>query len=163
MSITFQNINTLPGFTETFKIIEKIGNYYPDFRNWYFDKVIPGVLLNEDEIFVAKKKDIIIGTAIIKNSNEKKLRCIRIKEEFQNKGYGLYLIDEALKRLNTDKPNLSVAEELIHDYSRIFINRYNFSLDNVHKNLYRKNKLEYEFNGKTLVKDNINYGIREEV
>ena len=47
----------------------------------------------------------------------------------------------------------------MNDYSRIFVNRYQFNLDKVHKNLYRKNKLEYEFNGKTLLKDNINYGI----
>ena len=158
-AIQFQSVDTLPEFYKVFKIIEKIGNFYPDFRNWYFDKVIPGVLLNQDEIFIAKKKDIILGACIIKNSDEKKLRCIRVSEEFQNKGYGLYIIDEALKRLNVDKPNLSVPEELMNDYSRIFVNRYQFNLDKVHKNLYRKNKLEYEFNGKTLLKDNINYGI----
>lgn len=53
--IQFQSVNTLPEFYKVFKIIEKIGNFYPDFGNWYFDKVIPGVLINQDEIFIAKK------------------------------------------------------------------------------------------------------------
>ena len=160
--IQFQSVNTLPEFYKVFKIIEKIGNFYPDFGNWYFDKVIPGVLINQDEIFIAKKNERILGACIIKNSEQKKLRCLRVTEEFQNKGYGLYIIDEALKRLNVDKPNLSVPEELMNEYSRIFVNHYNFSLDKVHKNLYRKNKLEYEFNGQTLIKNNINYGVNNE-
>ena len=41
---------------------------------------------------------------------------------------------------------------MINDYSRIFINRYNFDLTHVYKGLYRKNKLEYEFNGNKTLK-----------
>lgn len=35
---------------------------------------------------------------------------------------------------------------MLHDYSRVFVERYGFSLNKVHKGLYRKGKLEYSFN-----------------
>lgn len=62
------------------------------------------------------------------------------------------MIDQSLKELNNDKPVVSVAEEMINDFSRIFVNRYDFDMTYVYKNLYRKNKLEYEFNGKNDLK-----------
>ena len=99
------------------------------------------------------KDNEFVGSIMIKNTeNEKKIRCLRIQENFQSKGYALHLMDLALKELNCDKPNLSVPEELFHDYSRIFVNRYNFDLTHVYKGLYRKNKLEYEFNGNKTLK-----------
>jgi choline kinase len=48
------------------------------------------------------------------------------------------LIDETLKRLGTDKPVVYVPEELFHDFSKIFLNRYNFEITNIYNNLYRK-------------------------
>jgi hypothetical protein len=145
--MTFRHPTTIPDLYLAFKIIHPISNLYPDFSNWYWDKVVPGIILNNDKIIIAEKKSKLVGISIIKNGNEKKLRTLRISEEFQNKGYGLYLIDQSLKELNTDKPIVSVAEEMINDFSRIFINRYNFEITHVYNGLYRKHKLEYEFNG----------------
>ena len=81
------------------------------------------------------------------------MRALRIKEKFQSKGFGLYLIDESLKRLNIDKPLCSVSEKMINDYSRIFINRYKFDISHVYKGLYKKGELEYEFNGRNIEAD----------
>lgn len=143
----FRNPESIIELHQIFQIINPIGNFYPDFKNWYFDKVIPGTVLGQDKIIVAEKNNEIVGVSIIKNAEyEKKLRAVRISEKFQNKGYGLFLIDEALKQLNCDKPAASVAEEMINEYARIFVERYDFSLDHVHKGLYRRNKLEYSFN-----------------
>lgn len=150
----FRNPESLPELYQIFQIIKPIGNYYPDFSNWYFDKVMPGVILGQDRIIVAEKQNQIIGVSIIKNtSDEKKLRAVRIIDDMQSKGYGLYLIDESLKQLNCDKPLASVSEEMLHFYSRLFIERYNFSLDKVHKGLYRKGKLEYSFNEEINLKE----------
>ena len=46
---------------------------------------------------------------------------------------------------------------MINDYSRIFVNRYGFDLTHVYKNLYLKNNLEYEFNGRKELKIKTNY------
>ena len=144
----YRNAKTIPDLYAVFKTIAPISLFYPNFKNWFWDKVVPGIITGEDEIIIAEDKNELVGISIIKKTGEKKLRALRINSKFQKTGRGLYLIDESLKRLNTDKPLVSVPEEMIHDFSRIFINRYSFDMTYVYKNLYRKNKLEYEFNGK---------------
>lgn len=149
MKLTFRNPQTIPDLFNVFNLIKPISEFYPDFSNWYWDKVAPGIITGNDKIIIAEKGNELVGVSIIKNTpNEKKLRALRISEKFQNKGAGLYLIDKSLEELKTDKPIVSVAEEMINEFSRIFINRYDFDISYVHKGLYRKGKLEYEFNGK---------------
>ena len=48
---------------------------------------------------------------------------------------------------------------MINDYSRIFVNRYDFDLSHVYKGLYRKGKLEYEFNGGKTLTEKTLYGL----
>jgi hypothetical protein len=143
----FRNSNSIADLYNVFNIIEPISKYYPGFKNLYGDKVIPGVIVNNDEIILAEQKNELVGVSIIKKFGEKKLRALRIIPKYQQTGKGLYLIDESLKRLNEDKPIVSVSEEIINDFSRIFINRYDFDISYVYNGLYRKGKLEYEFNG----------------
>ncbi len=149
----FKNAKSLIELKVAFASIEKLGESYPNFYDWYWNKVVPGIWTGNDEVVLAYKKDEIIGVSILKNSGEKKLRALRIKEKFQSKGFGLYLIDESLKRLNIDKPLCSVSEKMINDYSRIFINRYKFDISHVYKGLYKKGELEYEFNGRNIEAD----------
>lgn len=144
----FINVKNLYEAKQALDILLKLDNYYPEFISWYWNKVVPDTLLNSGEIILLEKDNNIIGVSIIKDSiNEQKLRCLRIKEEYQNKGYGLFLMDESLKRLNNDKPLLSVSEDMFSSFARMFINKYNFNMTFVHKNLYKKGKLEYQFNG----------------
>jgi len=145
--MTFLTPKDIPSLYNAFTLLKPLSELYPNFSDWYFDNVIPGVINGNDEVILLEKNYEIAGISIIKNSDEKKLRCVRISEKYQKSGSGLYLIDESLKRLNTDKPIVSVAEEMINEYSRIFINRYDFNMSHVYKNLYRRGKLEYEFNG----------------
>ncbi len=142
----FEIITDLPRLSFVFNLIKDLDNYYPNFNKWYFDKFIPSVFLNKDKALVMKKKDEIIGLALLKTGKEIKLRALRIQKKYQIKGYGLYLLDEALKTLDHPLPHCTVAEELINDYSRVFINRYGFKLDYIERNLYRKGKNEYLFN-----------------
>lgn len=158
--LVYKNGDNLISLYNAYEKVKNLGNHYPDFYDWYWNKVIPGVQNGNDEVIMAYLKNELVGVSIIKNSDEKKLRAIRIDERFQNKGYGLYLIDESLKRLNIDNPLCSVSEEMINDYSRIFINRYDFNLSHVYKGLYRKGKLEYEFNGVNNLKEKTLYGLQ---
>ena len=52
----------------------------------------------------------------------------------------------SIELLEDEKPVVTVAEEMIHLYSRSFVNRYGFELTDVNKGLYRPKKLEYCFN-----------------
>lgn len=158
MSIVFKTANTIPELHIAFNIVKPISNLYPDFSNWYWDKVVPGIILGDDKVIIAENNGNIIGVSMIKDGNEKKIRAIRVNEKYQKKGYGLHLIDYSLKLLNESKPIASVADEMINEYSRMFINRYDFDMTHVYNGLYRKNHLEYEFNGnKKLNEKTINF------
>jgi GNAT superfamily N-acetyltransferase len=133
---------------QAFNIINKLDETYPDFNHWYWNKVVPGVVLGTDKVILGTNKNEIVGISIIKDTiTEKKLRALRIDDKYQKKGFGTGLIDKSLELLNEDKPLVSVSEDLLHLYSRIFINRYDFDMTYVHKGLYQKGKLEYQFNG----------------
>lgn len=154
----FRNATNLLELKASYQILSKLENSYPNFYDWYWNKVVPGILTKDDELILAYNKNELVGISIIKNNiDEKKLRALRISDKFQSKGYGLYLIDESLKRLEIDKPLCSVSDKMINEYSRIFINRYSFDLTHVYKNLYTKNSLEYEFNGNKELKNKTNY------
>ena len=144
-TIQFKKINALPELGYVFNLIKDLDSYYPNFDHWYYNKFIPDVLLNNDNVIAMIKNNEIIGVSLIKKG-ESKLRTLRIDKKYAKKGYGLYLLDESLKVLDDPLPHCTVAEELIDDYARIFINRYGFKLDYVERNLYRKGKNEYLWN-----------------
>lgn len=155
--LTFKNASNILDLKNTYEILTKLENSYPDFYDWYWNKIIPDIILGKGQVILAFNNADLVGVSIIKDGDEKKLRALRITEQYQNKGYGLYLIDESLRRLDCDKPLCSVSENMINDYSRIFVNRYGFDLTHVYKSLYLKNVLEYEFNGKKELKNKTNY------
>jgi hypothetical protein len=51
-----------------------------------------------------------------------------------------------LRALDCDKPLATVSEEMLHQFSRPFINHFGFELTEVDKGRYRAGKLEYVFN-----------------
>ena len=129
------------------QLLSTLDVHYPGFEHWYVNKCMPGILVGTDVMIVAKDKGHVVGVALGKKREEEtKLRCVRVLPEYQNRGTGLHLIDRMLKALDCDKPHCTVSEELLHLYSRAFVNRYHFDLTEVLKGLYRPQKLEYVFN-----------------
>lgn len=128
-------------------LLRDLDSLYPGFEYWYVNQVIPGAVIGTDTVLLAMDHTRIIGVALGKRSEqETKLRCIRVLPEYQQRGIGLKLIDAMLDELQDEKPHCTVAEEMMHTYSRAFINRYGFELNSVDKGRYRKGKLEYAFN-----------------
>lgn len=152
----FKKITTIPELVNIYQNLKILDNYYPDFEDWYYNKIIPNILQSNGTALALFEKNDIVGISIFK---ENKLQALRIFENFQNTGKGIYLIDETLKQMNNEKPFCTVSEEMIHEYSRIFINRYNFNVDRVEKNMYRKGKLEYIFNNDNFSKSKTEYGV----
>lgn len=143
-------IKETTNFIEAFNalpFIKSLDQYYPDINHWYINKVIPGLSLGNDKLIIAYDGSNIAGIALGKTSDEYKLRCVRVHPDYRGVGLGVKLIDRALDAIGVVNPLVTVSEELIHDYSRIFVNRYGFELAHVHKGLYRTGKLEYSFNG----------------
>lgn len=139
--------STITELHQAYNILTKLGELYPDFSSWYWNKVVPSVVLGKDKVIMAYNRSALVGISIIKKGRENKLRALRIEPKYQKMGYGLHLIDKSLELLECDKPLVSVSEDMLHQFSRIFINRYQFDMTYVHKGIYLPNKLEYQFNG----------------
>jgi N-acetylglutamate synthase-like GNAT family acetyltransferase len=118
--------------------------YYPEFRKWYTEKVIPGLFFADRELIIENRDNNIAGIAIIKKE-ENKLCTLRITDNFQNKGIGLKLFEKSFESLNTEKPFLTVSEEKLVEFEKIF-KYYGFKMTSIHNDLYRKGKKEYFFN-----------------
>jgi GNAT superfamily N-acetyltransferase len=132
-------------------MLDSLESYYPDFGFWYVNKAMPGIVVGTDVLLVAREHEQIVGVALGKaREGETKLRCVRVAPSHQGKGTGLHLIDRMLHELDADRPHCTVSEEMVHMYSRAFINRYGFNLSRVDKGRYRRNKLEYVFNEPTV-------------
>jgi GNAT superfamily N-acetyltransferase len=128
-------------------MLEGLECYYPGFEYWYVNKCMPGILVGPDILIVAKEHGQVVGVALgKKRKDETKLRCIRVLPSYQNRGIAWHLTDRMLRELNDDTPHCTVSEEMLHLYSRAFINHYKFNLTSVEKGPYRKNVLEYIFN-----------------
>ncbi len=145
--IEYQKTDRLVDAILTKGLLDSLETYYPEFGYWYVNKCMPGIITGTDSLIVAREHGQIVGVALGKKSPEEtKLRCIRVIPSYQNKGVGLHLIEKMLRDLNHDKPHCTVAEEMLHQFSRPFINLFKFDLNRVEKGLYRPQALEYVFN-----------------
>lgn len=157
--ITFERSNRLADAVLAFEVLKNLKNFYPGFEYWYANKVVPAVVTGDDILICAKEHNKIVGVALgKKRQDEVKLRCIRVDESYQKRGTGLHLVDKMLVALGHDKPHCTVSEEMLHDFSRPFINHYKFALNAVSKGMYRRHKLEYVFNGDETAPTNIDDG-----
>jgi N-acetylglutamate synthase-like GNAT family acetyltransferase len=128
-------------------LLHSLNELYPGFQSWYVSTVVPGVVAGRDVLLLATEGAQVAGIALGKRSDDEvKLRCVRVVPAYQNTGVGLKLIENMFEALECDKPHCTVAEELMHTYSRAFVNRYGFALSDVARGRYRRGKLEYAFN-----------------
>lgn len=146
MAIKLTTSPTLTQALQASTLLNSLDRYYPDINHWYVNKVIPGIYTGDDKILLATEGQHVVGIALGKTGEETKLRCIRVVPEYQGSGLGIRIIDRMLDVLEDPAPHVTVSEELIHQYSRMFVNRYGFKLNEVGKGLYRPGKLEYCFN-----------------
>lgn len=137
------SIQSAQNISEFHHLIKDLDRYYPDIGKW-----ISKLEVNDKTpTLIAKDNEHVIGVVIGKKTDEEnKMRCIRVHPDYQYAGIGIRLMDNMIEVLEDQEPLCTVSEELIHHYSRIFVNRYGFRLSQVDKGLYRQGKLEYIFN-----------------
>ena len=71
-NLTFKNNDSLISLYMAYNHIHSLGEYYPNFYDWFWNKVVPGVQDGTDEVISAYIKNELVGISIIKNSGEKK-------------------------------------------------------------------------------------------
>jgi len=119
--------------------------YYPNFKEWFFGKVVPEIEVGERKLLLEQRSNQVAGIAIIKLNCEKKLCTLRISDQFQNQGIGVRLFERCFDVLKTDKPFLTVSEEKLPEFQKIF-DYYGFEMTGMKKDAYRQGRAEYYFN-----------------
>lgn len=145
---TYEN-ESMVLINHVFNHLKLLTSYYPNFDSWLENKVFMGLYKNERQIILEWREDLLAGIAIVKNDGfEKKICCLRVQPEFQNKGLGIKLFEKSMSLLETDKPLLSISDNHVNldNYLKIF-QYFGFKQSAIYPDLYMKNATELAFNG----------------
>lgn len=121
---------------------------YPDYVEWFDEKVIPGLSLQERNIILIYKKNELIGFMNLKKTKkERKMSNLYIKPSFYyntlNNKYFDKIIDISTEWLETDEPIIIMPKK---DYDKcamiLFLNHWNVS-----RILKKDNTIYYILNG----------------
>lgn len=128
-----------------YSFLEVLEDEYPDFQKWYFDKVFDiETLPNSRSIIICEYKSEICAVSILK-SGEKKICTFRVAEKFQGLKIGSNLMKNSIEILKTPKPLITVSEDKILQFKKIFSN-FDFNLFKEYNNYYNNYKIEYSYN-----------------
>lgn len=121
---------------------------YPDFDQWLTKKVRTGLDKGTRSIILSVTDGMVSGFAIVKDDpDEKKLCCLRVMDTYRHKyGIGDKLFRKSFEILDTEKPLLSISEDMLPAYHKLF-EHYGFTLEGVHHEYYRPKKTEFSYNG----------------
>lgn len=132
--------------SESFDFLLPISNSYPGIEAWFNQKVIPGLYNSTRKLFVHRRNGTIVALGIAKKTeSELKVCTVRVASEYAGKGLGIKIFKEAMEWLGTDKPHLTVSEDRLPDFEKIFTH-FGYNLTSTVKGLYSPNKVEYFFN-----------------
>ncbi|MBJ9624098.1 hypothetical protein [Burkholderia multivorans] len=132
--------------------VQDLRDFYPAFDKWLVERVVPGLQTGERSILIEYRQGQLAALAILKDADEeKKLCCLRVLPGFEDRhGLGVRLFEKSFEQLGTSAPLLSVAEERLPVFQRLF-DHFGFELGASHKGIYRPGRTEYAFNGVLLV------------
>lgn len=129
---------------------ERLGHlsfFYPDFGKWFSQKVEPGLATGARTLLMRRVAGELAGITILKHDlEESKLCCLRVLPGFNGSGLGLRLFEDSFEMLKTEHPLLSVSEEQLPQFQRVF-DHFGFRHGGRYDGVYRKGVIEHSFNG----------------
>lgn len=146
MKMLSQDI-TQEKFHIVYNHLKELERYYPNFKQWYYNTVGQSLTINTRKIIIEQRDGDIAGIAIIKNDiNERKICTVKVMPPFLNRGIGIKLFERSMDYLGTRKPLLSVDEDRLPFFKKIF-DKYEFRQTQILQDYYRIGKKEFVFNG----------------
>lgn len=126
---------------QTYDLLSFIKKDYEHFFKWYWSVAIPK-LINKQMEFILTIDDLkIIGVLIAKKElDERKICTLYVSNNYQNKGIGTQLLNEAFKYLETTKPIITFSDYKLPIFQNI-IDKYNWSID---EQVYKEYNKRYE-------------------
>lgn len=125
----------------------RVKEEYPDYKEWYKTKQIPGIYENTRNIIIAHINDRIVGfISLKKTEDEKKICTFYVEKGFRRNQIGSILMNKAVEYLEEEKPLITMPIEKIHEFIRIS-KKYNWEITDIKENLYRLDSKEIILNG----------------
>jgi len=132
--------------TASLEFIRPLSDGYPEIDRWFGRKVVPGLYDGTRKLFIHRRNGQIAALAIAKRTEtELKVCTVRVAKDFIGKGLGVRLFKEAMEWLGTDKPHLTVGEDALPDFEKVFAH-FGYQLTSTAKGLYHPHKVEYLYN-----------------
>lgn len=120
---------------------------YPTFRNWYFGKVLPGLMTRTRELIVIGPPDAPNGVAIVKREiAETKICTVWVAEDQREAGVGRELLERAIDVSGVALPLFTVPAER-YEVFKPLMRRFDFAETARITSLYRFGVVEHVFNG----------------
>ena len=119
---------------------------YNNFREWYYEKVVPGLASGERLIYAVMDNETVAAVLILKNADEKKICTLRVAENYRNQGIATALLKIAFKELQCAKPIITVSSYHIDEFKSL-LEKNGFVLYKEYMNYYKQGITEYSFNG----------------
>ncbi|RUX42502.1 hypothetical protein EOA33_31745 [Mesorhizobium sp. M4A.F.Ca.ET.050.02.1.1] len=135
--------------------LERAGvhQFYPNFRSWFFGKVLPGLDTGERKIITSYVEGTPAGVAICKRAEtERKLCTLWVAPALRERGVAKSLASYAFDWLESDRPLFTVPEERIGEFAGL-LRIWSFSAPRVYPALYRSDRAEYIFNSRVGISD----------
>jgi hypothetical protein len=131
---------------EALKFLRPLSNDYPGFELWYRNKVVPGLRTGARILVPLERSGSLVGVGIAKrDEDERKICTVRIAPSYFGRGLGLKLFDSLLGWLDTDQPHLTVSEQKLPAFERIF-DYYRFKITSSRLGRYIPNITEFAYN-----------------
>lgn len=145
-SNSLQSHNPYLEALECLNFLLPMSDSYPEIETWFMKQVVPGLYDDTRKLFIYRRNNKIVALGIAKKTtDELKICTIRVAPEFVGKGFGIKLFKQAMDWLGTNKPHLTVSEDHLADFKRIF-DHFGYQLTSERNDLYRFGKVEYFFN-----------------
>ena len=120
---------------------------YPDYKEWYLEKQVPGLYDGTRNIIIAHINDRIVGFISLKKTKEEKKICtFYVEKTFRKNKIGTILVEKAIEYLETEKPLITIPMDKLNQFIKI-ANKYNWEISDIKENLYRTTTPEVIVNG----------------
>ncbi|MBA9068733.1 GNAT superfamily N-acetyltransferase [Methylobacterium sp. RAS18] len=119
---------------------------YPGIEAWFLRKVVPGLQDGTRYLLRVERDGRLVGLGIAKADGiERKICTVRVSPDYAGRGIGVRVFDGLLKWLGTDQPHLTVSENKLPAFERIF-DWYGFRYSSRKSGLYVPSKAEILYN-----------------
>lgn len=120
---------------------------YPDYKEWFISKQVPGIYEGSRNIIVAHIDAQIVGFVSLKKDElEKKICTFYVAKFFRKNKVGDLLSKKAMEWLECDKPLITIPNDKLYNFIRLS-KKFGWTVTEIKDGLYRTNNPEIVLNG----------------